>query len=89
VQENVMHTSTRLSIGAIVSGAALVLSIGASSAFAEEGHGGRNGGGRDGRGSDDGVAQTVTGNPAPRVDNDVNDDNGVDRVDNDVNDDND
>lgn len=80
-----MHKSTRLSIGAIVSGAALVLSIGASSALAEESHGGRDGGGRDGRGRDDGVAQVVTGNPAPRID----DDNSVDRVDVDLNDDND
>jgi hypothetical protein len=80
-----MYRSSRLSIGAIIAGVALVLSMGVSAAFAEDGHGGRDRD-RDRGGDHDDALVVVNQNPAPRVDNEVND-NDVNDVD--VNDDND
>ena len=62
-----MKKPTRFSVAMLISAAALSAAVSAPAVFAEEGHGGR-----DGR-SDD-VVTTAT----PVVDNDVNDDNGVD-----------
>jgi hypothetical protein len=63
-----MKKPTRFSVAMLISAAALSAAVSAPAVFAEEGHGGR-----DGRGSDD-VVTTAT----PVVDNDVNEDHGVD-----------
>jgi hypothetical protein len=68
-----MRKPTRLSLAMLISAGALSVVVSAPAAFAEEGHGGRDGG----RGSDD-VVTVVT--PVNAVDNDVNDDHGVDAV---------
>jgi hypothetical protein len=60
-----MKKPTRFSVAMLISAAALSAAVSAPAVFAEEGHGGR--------GSDD-VVTTAT----PVVDNDVNDDHGVD-----------
>ena len=67
-----MKKPTRLSLALLISAGALSLAVSAPAAFAEDGHGGR-----DGRGSDDVVTVPT---PVNVVDNDVNDDHGVDAV---------
>ncbi|HEV7664507.1 MAG TPA: hypothetical protein VGQ62_13285 [Chloroflexota bacterium] len=63
-----MKKPTRFSVAMLISAAALSAAVAAPAVFAEEGHGGRAG-----RGSDDVVTAAT-----PVVDNDVNDDHGVD-----------
>src|SRR3981081_3945382 len=63
-----MKKPTRFSVAMLISAATLWAAVSAPAVFAEEGHGGPGG-----RGSDD-VVTTAT----PVVDNDVNDDHGVD-----------
>lgn len=67
-----MTKPSRFSVAMLISAGALALAMSAPAVFAEEGHGGRNG-----RGSDDVVTTTSPGNA---VDNDVNDDHGIDAV---------
>jgi len=67
-----MQKPTRLSLAMFLSAAALSVAVGASTVFAEEGHGGRHGG----RGHDDAVTTVTPGHDVN--DNDVNDDRGVD-----------